>query len=99
MLLRQTEGFMGLAILIHIAEIRLAIKTVVALRGKDKPSAVTAPRVVGVALVAVYYLQGIYATSPEIHHLKMCLWMPDGEGTVVAEGEHQVFPVEGRLRE
>jgi hypothetical protein len=34
MLLRQTEGFMGLAILIHIAEIRLAIEAIVALRGK-----------------------------------------------------------------
>ena len=45
---------MCLALTVDIAEIGLAIKSVVALAGKDKPSAVAAPRVIGVRQVAVY---------------------------------------------
>ena len=38
--LGQTEGFVGFAILVDIAEVGLAIEAIVAFRGKDEPSAV-----------------------------------------------------------
>ena len=38
--LRQTERFVGFAVFVDIAEVRFAIETVVAFRGKDKPAAI-----------------------------------------------------------
>jgi hypothetical protein len=43
MLLRQTERLVCLPLLINIAEIGFAIQSVIALGGKDKPTAVAAP--------------------------------------------------------
>lgn len=37
--LRKDERLMGLALAIYITEVRLAVKSVIALAGKDKPSA------------------------------------------------------------
>ena len=48
-LLRQAEGLVGAAFAVDIAEVGLAVESVVALRGEDKPAAVGRPRVVGVA--------------------------------------------------
>lgn len=50
-LLRQHKRFVGMPQTVDIAEIGLAIESVVALAGKDKPPAVARPGVIGVASI------------------------------------------------
>ena len=53
--LRKNERLMGLALAVYIAEVRLAVKSVIALAGKDKPSAGMRPTVIGIALRIIYF--------------------------------------------
>ena len=55
LLLRQYERLMSLALTVYIAEVRLAVKSVIALAGKDKPSAGMRPTVIGIALRIIYF--------------------------------------------
>jgi hypothetical protein len=52
--LRQDERLVSLAMLIKIAEVRLAVESVIALACKDKPSAGMRPAVIGITFPAVY---------------------------------------------
>ena len=54
-LLRQYERLVSLALAVYVAEVRLAVKTIIALAGKDKPSAGMRPAVVGIALRIIYF--------------------------------------------
>ena len=89
----QTEGFMGLAVLVDIAEVGFSIEPVVALRGEDEPTAVRRPRVIGVALLTVHNGKGVDGASLKIHQLEVSLRMPDGEGTVVGYRIEQIASV------
>ena len=59
-LLRKNERLVSLALAVYIAEVRLAVKSVVAFAGKDKPSAGMRPTVIGIALLAVYHVEAIH---------------------------------------
>ena len=61
-LLRQYERLVSLALAVYVAEVRLAVKSVIALAGKDKPSAGMRPAVIGIALVAVHDAEAVYLT-------------------------------------
>lgn len=54
-LLRQYERLVSLALAVYIAEVRLAVKSVVTFAGKDKPSAGMRPTVIGIALRIIYF--------------------------------------------
>ena len=54
---------MGLALAVYIAEVWLAVKSVIALAGKDKPSAGMRPAVIGIALLAVYHAEAVHFSS------------------------------------
>ena len=54
-LLRKNERLVSLALAVYIAEVGLAVKSVVTLAGKDKPSAGMRPAVVGIALRIIYF--------------------------------------------
>ena len=54
-LLRQYERLVSLALAVYVAEVRLAVKSVVTFAGKDKPSAGMRPAVVGIALRIIYF--------------------------------------------
>ena len=58
-LLGKDNGLVGFSFGVDIAEIGIAVKTIVALACKNEPSAVAAPRLVSVGAVAVYYRQRI----------------------------------------
>ena len=64
MTLWKDERLMSLALLVNIAEIRLAVESIVTLACKDKPTAVAAPRMVGVGAVAIDNRQGIDSHCP-----------------------------------
>ena len=89
MLLRQAEGLVRPAFLVDVAEVGLAVEAVVALRGEDKPAAVRAPGVVGVALGAVHDGEAVCRPRCQVHHLKVCLGVPDGECAVVGHRVEQ----------
>ncbi len=61
-LLWKNERLVSLALAVYIAEVRLAVKTIIALAGKDKPSAGMRPTVIGVALLAVHDAEAVYLT-------------------------------------
>ena len=56
----KNERLVSLALAVYIAEVRLAVKTIIALAGKDKPSAGMRPAVIGIALVAVHDAEAIH---------------------------------------
>ena len=58
-LLGKDKGLVGFSFGVDIAEIGFAVKTIVALACKNKPTTVAAPRVVSVGAVAVYYRQRV----------------------------------------
>ena len=59
-LLRQYERLVSFALTVYVAEVRLAVKSVVTFAGKDKPSAGMRPAVVGIALLAVHHAEAIH---------------------------------------
>ena len=65
-LLRQYERFVSLALAVYVAEVRLAVKTIIALAGKDKPSAGMRPAVIGIALVAVHDAEAVCLTRLQV---------------------------------
>ena len=54
-LLRQYERLVSFALTVYVAEVRLAVKSVVTFAGKDKPSAGMRPTVIGIALRIIYF--------------------------------------------
>ena len=58
----KNKRLVSLALAVYVAEVRLAVKSVVALAGKDKPSAGMRPAVVGIALLAVHDAEAVYLT-------------------------------------
>lgn len=58
----KNKRLVSLALAVYIAEVRLAVKTIIALAGKDKPSAGMRPAVIGIALVAVHDAEAVYLT-------------------------------------
>ena len=56
----KNERLVSLALAVYIAEVRLAVESIVALAGKDKPSAGMRPAVIGIALLAVYHAEAIH---------------------------------------
>ena len=56
----KNERLVSLALAVYIAEVRLAVESIVALAGKDKPSAGMRPAVIGIALLAVYNAEAVY---------------------------------------
>ena len=56
----KNKRLVSLALAVYIAEVRLAVKSVVTFAGKDKPSAGMRPAVVGIALLAVYHAEAIH---------------------------------------
>ena len=65
-LLRQDERLVSLALAVYVAEVRLAVKTIIALAGKDKPSAGMRPAVIGIALVAVHDAEAVCLTRLQV---------------------------------
>ena len=65
-LLRQYERLVSLALAVYVAEVRLAVKTIIALAGKDKPSAGMRPAVIGIALVAVHDAEAVCLTRLQV---------------------------------
>ena len=61
-LLWKNERLVSLALAVYVAEVRLAVKSVVTFAGKDKPSAGMRPTVIGIALVAVHDAEAVYLT-------------------------------------
>lgn len=51
----KNEWLVSLALAVYIAEVRLAVKSVVTFAGKDKPSAGMRPTVIGIALRIIYF--------------------------------------------
>lgn len=91
--LRQDERLVSLAMLIKIAEVRLAVESVIALACKDKPSARMRPAVIGITFPAVYDAEAVYLSGLQVEHTEVCLWMPDREGAIVGNGEKTVSAV------
>lgn len=58
----KNKRLVSLALSVYVAEVRLAVKSVIALAGKDKPSAGMRPAVVGIALLAVHDAEAVYLT-------------------------------------
>ena len=54
-LLWKNERLVSLALAVYVAEVRLAVKSVVTFAGKDKPSAGMRPTVIGIALRIIYF--------------------------------------------
>ena len=65
-LLRQYERLVSLALAVYVAEVRLAVKTIIAFAGKDKPSAGMRPAVIGIALVAVHDAEAVCLTRLQV---------------------------------
>ena len=65
-LLRQYERLVSFALTVYVAEVRLAVNTIIALAGKDKPSAGMRPAVIGIALVAVHDAEAVYLTRLQV---------------------------------
>ena len=65
-LLRQYERLVSLALAVYVAEVRLAVKSVVTFAGKDKPSAGMRPAVIGIALVAVHDAEAVCLTRLQV---------------------------------
>ena len=84
---------MGAAGGIDVAEVRLAVEAVVALRGEDEPARVRRPGVIGVALGAVDGGERVGGPGLEVEHAEVGLGVPDGEGAVVGHGVEQPPPV------
>ena len=61
-LLWKNERLVSLALAVYVAEVRLAVKSIVTFAGKDKPSAGMRPTVIGIALVAVHDAEAVYLT-------------------------------------
>ena len=97
-LLRQYERLVSLALAVYIAEVRLAVKTVIALAGKDKPSAGMRPAVIGIALLAVYHAEAIHFSCLQVHHIEVSLGMPDREGAVIGNRKETISAVRTYLR-
>ena len=51
------------------------------------------PRVIGVALLAVHNRESVDGACLKVHHLEVCLRMPDGEGAVVGDRVEQITAV------
>ena len=58
----KNKRLVSLALAVYIAEVRLAVKSIVTFAGKDKPSAGMRPTVIGVALLAVHDAEAVYLT-------------------------------------
>ena len=62
----KNKWLVSLALAVYIAEVRLAVKSVVTFAGKDKPSAGMRPAVVGIALVAVHDAEAVCLTRLQV---------------------------------
>ena len=51
----KNKRLVSLALTVYIAEVRLAVKSIIALAGKYKPSAGMRPAVIGIALRIIYF--------------------------------------------
>ena len=67
MTLRQEEGFRDPASLIDRGKIELGVHPILAFGGKDKPTAILAPVMVAIALIAVHFFEFTSRTSLQIH--------------------------------
>ena len=94
----KNKRLVSLALAVYIAEVRLAVKSVVALAGKDKPSAGMRPAVIGIALVAVHDAEAIHFPCLQVHHIEVSLRMPDREGAVIGYRKETVSAVRTYLR-
>ena len=97
-LLRQYERLVSFALTVYVAEVRLAVKSVVTFAGKDKPSAGMRPTVIGIALLTVYHAEAIHFSCLQVHHIEVSLGMPDREGAVIGYRKETVSAVRTYLR-
>ena len=82
-----------------MGEIRLAVKPVVALGGPADPSPAAAPAVIGVGIFAIDCLERGQFAAGDFIEPQIGLGMPDGESSVVGNGQENVLPIGRAFRE
>ena len=95
MTLRQEEGFRDPASLIDRGKIELGVHPILALGGKDKPTAILAPVMEAIALIAVHFFEFTRRTSLQIHQPQIGIVLRNRKIASAADTVHQPSPIVG----
>ena len=91
--LRQKECFVVAAVFVEISNVGAGVRTIVAARGENYPSAVTAPRVVGIYIGTIGSGEGADGSCLKVLDIEVGTLVPDMELTEISHREEHIAAV------